>query len=156
MIAVSRSAAFQAFGPLATEMAFAEGRMTEDDITDGSDLIREMRVRLRISGENLMRLTAEWMLRAASDAEIDPILVTMDPEDFRPLLARAYSVLWGELPEGPVPRVALLRPEAGAWDALRQSLYGQIEGDLPRLRSLAEAPELLDGAGRPVAPELLG
>lgn len=156
MIAVARAAALDAFSPLGTEIAFAEGRMTADDITPSSDIVHDLRIRVARSGEALMRLTAEWMLRQAGDAEIDPILVTIEPDDFRSLLARAYTVLWGDVPEGPAPRVLLLRPEVGDWDTLRTRLYGGVEHDLARLRPLAEATEVLDGAGRTIDPERLG
>lgn len=156
MIAVARAAAFDAFSPLCTEMAFAEGRMTADDITPSSGIVHDLRIRVARSGEALMRLTAEWMLRQASDAEIDPILVTIEPDDFRPLLARAYAVLWRDMPDTPAPHVLLLRPETGDWDALRFRLYGGVQHDIARLRPLAEATELLDGAGRIIDPQRLG
>lgn len=139
MIAVARAAAFDAFSPLCTEIAFAEGGMTADDITPSSNIVHDLKIRVAQSGEALMRLTAEWMLGQASDAEIDPILVTIEADEFRPLLARAYAVLWCDVPDGPAPHVLLLRPEVGDWDTLRTRLYGGVEHDLARLRSLAEA-----------------
>lgn len=156
MIAVSRYALREALALLSSEEAISNGTLAGDSLTPENPLIRNTAILARRQGENLVRLSLEWMLDAASDDEIDGLLVSVEPEDFRPLIDPFYRAIWGDLPGGPSPRIKLFRvagsigDPAIRWAECRMRLYGEVENDLPRLRELAIRPDLVDGGGNPL------
>lgn len=157
MIAISRFAVQHALAILSSELGFTEETLSVDDLTQDCSLISSTRIFAHQMGENLIRVAVEWMLVRATDAEIDLVSVVLDAEDLRPVLERAYRLLWGPLPGGEAPRVALFRMDTAqetlgaCWADCRQRLYGNVEHDFRHLRELAIRPNLVDGQGNPIS-----